>query len=744
MTTAAPQTQTTLQYSGQKEKSPDLVDTDKLETLQEAARLIGQMSGWELAARALTTAPHPAARLVGAGLGAAIGGTTLETLVTEDPLAAAKENTASALAGAAFASMIERIPPIVKKAAGEQVEKIKESELFKLAAQAIKGTTEKLEDASSRLARAIGSVISSTKTTGGATYNLIKGDLANTDNYVVSTHPDRTRILTHEPTPQDIQDYIYRNSDLLSRDDKSLGVWHNTANNTWELDVTSTTPSIQEAISIAQRNRELAAFSLKTMRPVATWYELEHYGPIKNLSTLDPAFYGTASAGAEAKRVLYEGAPKRTFYYIKGTTPEARLAKDAKYVTQVPASRIYDTARDRDGILAKHPNPTDWEHEIKRRGYLGFTRSDLADSTDRGQVVLFHPLPVLPAKDAQSLRLGEIMTSLTAIDTEQQARPLLTDLAAQVLRLNPAPYTTWKSEMLDWVPEHLQHQITASTWRSLYNSAVSDQLRALQRSIPKGLDRLLELYGQNSPYVNYEQHVVPVLREWVGERAPLMVAALGATTTEAGADIQKAIKVYHTVLTASTTDQLRRQLMKLNVHPSEPLLAIHTQVQSSGLNSAAVSRQFGRMIRIISTDPTLEPLSTEAINTIVSSIRQRTPINQQQTLDALEVSAELMRKIEKEPADKPLWSALGKITERNWDKWREKYSIPDFGTPDFKRKLALMTILGAATAAGIAAAPPDSRATIYRTLQEDGLYLPPSSVKRLTDAAIAIRAAETD
>lgn len=740
----APQATTTTPPQEQPGKPTGLVDTERLETLQEAARLLGQMSGWELAARALSSTPHTAARLAGAGLGAALGGTALETLVTEDPVEAAKANTESALAGATFASMIERAAPLVKRAAEKPIEKLKESELFRLAAQSIKGATEKLEGASARLARAVGSVLSSTRATGGATYNLAKGNLANTDNYVVSTHPDRTRILTHEPTPQDIQDYIYRNSDLLSREDKSLGVWHNTGNKTWELDVTSTTPSLNEAVSIAQRNHELAAFSLKSMRPVNTWYDLEHYGPIKNLSTLDPVFYGTASAGAEAKRVLHEDAPKRTFYYIKGTAPEDRLAKDAKYVTQVPASRIYDTARDRDGILAKYPNPTDWENEIKKRGYLGFLRSDLPDKTDRGQVVLFHPLPVLPAKDAASLRLGETMTALTPIETEKAAKPLLSDLANQILRVNPAPYTTWKEEMRDWIPEHLQRQMSATTWRALYNEANTAQLTSLQASIPQGLSRLLELHGQNSPYVDYERHILPVLREWVGERAPVMVAALGATMTETGADLQRAVKVYHTVLTASTTEQLRRRLLDMKIHPSDTLLAVHEQVHTSGLNSAAVSRQLDRLMRVVSTDPTLKPLSTNAINEIATSIRQRTPINQQQTVDVLEAAADLMQKIERDPADKPLWSALGKITDRNWNKWRERYNIPDLGTPDFKRKLALMTVLGAAAAAGIAAAPPDSRATIYRALQDDGLYLPPRSINRLTSAALAIRSAETD
>lgn len=719
-------------------------DMDRLHLLQQAAELVGQVGGWEAAARALSTIPHPAARIAGAGLGAAVGGTVLDTLVSEDPLSAAQRNTYDALAGAAFASALQKTVPVLRQGVTKATEAAKDTELFGLTARAVQQAGERIEAAQRRLTKAVGTILSNTKKTGGATYNLTKGDLAGTEHYAVSTHPDRTRILDHEPTPNDIQDYIYRNSDLLSRDDKSVGVWHNTANKTWELDVTSTVSSIKEAVHLAQKHRELAAFSLKDFREIPTWYQLEHYSKVKNLSTLDPAFFGTGSAGEEAKRVLYEGAPKRIDYYIKGTEPEPILSKNAKYEIAVPASRIYDVARDRDGIVAKFPNKTDWENELKAQGYLGYINPNAPNSAAKNSVVVFHPLPAIPSSAADSIRFGETMASLIHVNTESAAKPALTDLATQLFRYNPTTYANWKADMQDWVPQHLRDKISPATWRELYQTARSTTAKSIEDTMPKALPRLLELHGTNSPYVNWEQHIMPVLQQWVGERAPLMVSAIGAASTETGVDLKRAIKAYNAVLTAPTTESLKKQLTALKIAPNEALMSAYATIQESGMNSAAVSRQLGRLLHIVSTDPTLKGLNRATLTDLATTIRSRTPISERQTFDAFEAAVDTMRAIESSPADKPLWSALTKLTEKNWAKWKEKYNIPDLGTPDMKRRLALITVLSAAAASGINAAPPDARAAVYESLQADGLYLSPRSVKRLTDAAIVIRSAYTE
>lgn len=715
-------------------------DVERLDLLRQAGQLVGQVAGWELAARALSAAPHPAAKLAGAGLGALAGGTAVESLVTERPLDALSANTEAALTGVGLASVINKIAPMYKAITPVPTTP-SPPKIEKLAAKAIQQEGESDLKAITRLRQAVGRILRQTEATGGATYHLTAGDLSNAPAFAVSSAPDRTKILSHPPTPADIEDFVYRNSDLLARQDYAVGVWHNEAAKTWELDVSRTAMSVDDAIKTAQKNREIAIFSLKHKRNVPVWLDLIHYSREANLSQLDPAFVGTGSGGAEMTRVLHEGAPPRTNYYLRGTQPEPQLSKNGVYITQVRTDRLYDVVRDREGIVAQFKHPTDWEREIERRGYVGYFNTNAANPALQNSAVLFRPLPAIPLTKGE-FPAGQIMLDLVPKQKfDPSVNEAVNKLGSLVFTYDPAPFSSWKGQVAEWIPDHLRPMIPPAAWWKAYQAAKESAMETIKTTMPASLPKLLAHVTEQSPYVQWDTHVMPVLREWVGERAPLMAAAIEATRTQSGANLNAAIKVYTTTLTAANPDTLQRTLRAMNVAPTEPFVAFAEQVMETGLNSAAVARQFHRMIRAITGDVTTSKIPMSALQGMAEAIRQRTLIRERQVVDTMEVASEFVERLATDPAQKPLWSALMKITTKNWDRWREKYNIPDLGTPELRRKLGLIAVLSAATSAGVNAAPPDARAALYQALQDDGLFLPPRTISRLTDVVGPIRAA---
>lgn len=715
-------------------------DVERLDLLRQAGQLVGQTAGWELASRTLTAIPHPAAKLAGAGLGALVGGTAVESLVTERPTGALQANTEAALTGVGLASIIGKLPPMTR-ALPTATKPPAPTTIDKLATRAIQQEGESELHAASRLRRAIGGILRQTKSSGGATYHLVDGDLSNTSAFAVSSAPDRTRILSHPPTPADLEDFVYRNSDLLTRPDHSVGVWHNEAAKTWELDVSRTAKSTDDAIKTAQQHREVSLFSLKHKREVPVWLDLIHYSREANLSQLDPAFVGTGSGGAEMRRVLHEGAPPRTNYYLRGTKPEPHLSQNGVYITQVRTDRLYDVVRDREGIAAQFTHPTDWEREIERRGYLGYFNTNAPDPALQNSVVLFKPLPAIPLASGE-FPAGQLMLNLLPKHTfDQQVNQTLTNLGSLIFTHDPAPFSSWKGQVADWVPAHLRPQIPPAAWWRAYQSAKAAATDGLQASMPASLPKLLAHVTEQSPYVQWDAHVMPVLREWVGERAPLMATAIEATRTQTGVNLPAAIRAYTATLTASSPDALQKTLRAMRVTPTEPFLAFAEQVMETGMNSAAIARQFHRMIRALTGDEAAAKVPIPALHEMVGAIRQRTPIHERQVVDTMEAASDVVERIASDPAQQPLWSALLKITTKNWDRWKEKYAIPDLGTPELRRKLGLLAVLSAAASAGVHAAPPDARATVYQALHDDGLFLPPRAISRLTDTIGPIRAA---
>ena len=104
---------------------------------------------------------------------------------------------------------------------------------------------------------------------GGATYNLAENkDLNGTDNYSVSTHPDRTEEIKGELTPQAIQTFAAKNADLLKDKTESLGTWKRPADGVHVLDVVKTIPNRDEAVQLGFEHKQDAIFDLKNGKEI--------------------------------------------------------------------------------------------------------------------------------------------------------------------------------------------------------------------------------------------------------------------------------------------------------------------------------------------------------------------------------------------------------------------------------------------------------------------------------------------
>jgi predicted nucleic acid-binding protein len=99
---------------------------------------------------------------------------------------------------------------------------------------------------------------------GGASYSLSQGNMVGTDNYAVSTNPERTVIVEGSKLDDNqVSDYINKNADLLSQPDKVMGTWYNPDDHSTYLDVTTLVSDKDTAIAMGKAANQIAIYSLK-------------------------------------------------------------------------------------------------------------------------------------------------------------------------------------------------------------------------------------------------------------------------------------------------------------------------------------------------------------------------------------------------------------------------------------------------------------------------------------------------
>lgn len=141
---------------------------------------------------------------------------------------------------------------------------------------------------------------------------------------------------------------------------------------------------------------------------VRSYYQLIHYSPDQNLSTIDPQFYGTSTLRTK----LREGGVDKSYFYTLDN-PESCVASGLKrrYVVYIPTdwkALIYDIGQDIHDLYEHikqqiklqltHENREPYHYEIndrmqielKKLGYKGFTNSL---STLPHVLTLFYAIP---------------------------------------------------------------------------------------------------------------------------------------------------------------------------------------------------------------------------------------------------------------------------------------------------------------------------------------------------------------
>ena len=138
---------------------------------------------------------------------------------------------------------------------------------------------------------------------GGATFNLYKGSLSGTDHYAVSVYPERGVVVDGQATPQQISQFVQQNQDLLKDPNNSIGTWFNKEDGKTYLDISVTTPNLDDALKLAQEKKQLAIFDLKNFQEIKT--------PAAGQTGAAPAVQQMAGAPAEFHAVEPQTAPAK-------------------------------------------------------------------------------------------------------------------------------------------------------------------------------------------------------------------------------------------------------------------------------------------------------------------------------------------------------------------------------------------------------------------------------------------------
>lgn len=103
-----------------------------------------------------------------------------------------------------------------------------------------------------------------TEANGGATFNLVEGDLAGRPFYAVSVFPERTVIVPDRPRGElaaDVESFIRGNKALLIEDQcLSIGTWVHEGR--VHLDLSITVADRDAAFQLGQRHGQLAIYDL--------------------------------------------------------------------------------------------------------------------------------------------------------------------------------------------------------------------------------------------------------------------------------------------------------------------------------------------------------------------------------------------------------------------------------------------------------------------------------------------------
>lgn len=177
---------------------------------------------------------------------------------------------------------------------------------------------------------------------GGATFSTDGRNLAGEPLFSVSIYEGREqRISGKDITPEIMEVYRSRNTDILSQEGNAIGTWYDSETNLSYIDVVVTVPTKTEAIKLGLQHNQVAVFDLKNMREIYTAQltkaQLRHYGA-EGLDIIDPAFMSTGQQGSEGRihrdyaDEFREGKmAERAYMYTEEQVTEPRFEGKPKY-----------------------------------------------------------------------------------------------------------------------------------------------------------------------------------------------------------------------------------------------------------------------------------------------------------------------------------------------------------------------------------------------------------------------------
>ncbi len=463
-----------------------------------------------------------------------------------------------------------RVGTFLREERGEMdVERIRE--LARRAGEVVPPVVRK-EEAGAGGPGLVNQILATHQQTGGSTFNLRTGqNLAGQKFYSVSPFKELEQILDHDPTSQDITDFMSRPGVREKLFDPSgeysLGTWRDSESGQTYLDVVVTTPKLERAIEIGRQANQIAAFDLSKVDPrtgeVAEGAEipiqermlkLYHWSRRPDLETLEPGKYGTGQAGAEMRRKQQAGPEwvDRTYYTDRPEPVErGRFGPGTRsphqYEAEIAERRIYDLTKDPEGLLTGEGDITTVEKRIRDLGYAGY-KGAYPDGTPAYAV--FEPLKASLRERLEQAAQGaatrikerqgamrEDMAKESLLKGEMGASTAELNLVdasiwgAAKLMLKTMDFQKWSKEMLEDFPQlaalrdrkQLEKLYKRSQW------VLSNHIERTADGLPS-LKKLTKLYQEGKDFKDWYQKSHDEVEVMFGEDSDMFLSMLAATS----------------------------------------------------------------------------------------------------------------------------------------------------------------------------------------------------------------------
>jgi hypothetical protein len=210
---------------------------------------------------------------------------------------------------------------------------------------------------------------------------------------------------------------------------------------------------------------------------------LIHYSAAPR-TVIDPAYMGTAMAGAERAR---PNRIPRIYYYGENATPEPRFRAFHRHVVRLPSANIYDIGRDPDGIVQR----------LREQGYTGYELMDRLERAvavagydgyinslaDKGEVhAIFRPVQLNPDGTAMwkaLRRYGKILLKATLAQAPRSlpASRYIHELRGDHVYLTPYGMELMAHVLLDPTLRQFRGAYISPSNLDLVQRAIKQQLR---------------------------------------------------------------------------------------------------------------------------------------------------------------------------------------------------------------------------------------------------------------------------